>query len=93
MADLVIQKVSRLAKLGLTPEEEGTFQKDLDRLIDFVSALSAVPTEQVQPLINPMTEEIPLRLDLVVQDGSVEEILKNAPSKEQNLFLVPKIVE
>jgi aspartyl/glutamyl-tRNA(Asn/Gln) amidotransferase C subunit len=40
-----------------------------------------------------MTEEIPLRSDLVIQDGSVEEILKNAPSQEQNLFLVPKIVE
>lgn len=88
-----IAKVAKLAKIGLTPTETEMFQKDLTRMLEFVSALSSIPTEGIEPLVNPAFLRNALRSDEVVADGTVEEILSNAPLKDQNMFLVPKIVE
>ena len=90
---VVIEKVAQLAKIGLTPQEVQDLRKDLARMMEFLSTLGKVPTEGVSPLVNPASHANSLRPDVLAIDATATTILQNAPLKEQDMFLVPKIVE
>jgi aspartyl-tRNA(Asn)/glutamyl-tRNA(Gln) amidotransferase subunit C len=91
--ETIVCHVARLAKIGLTEDEKGLFQKDLERMLAFLSALNQLVTDGVEPLRTPAGHVCPLRADEVAQDASVDQILFNAPSQGQNMFLVPTMVE
>ncbi len=88
-----VQKVARLARLGLDDEEMDLLASELDHILDAMQALrqldtSAIPpTAQVIPLRNVMRD------DVARPSWPVEEILLNAPATRAGQFLVPPVLE
>jgi aspartyl-tRNA(Asn)/glutamyl-tRNA(Gln) amidotransferase subunit C len=93
MSDFDVKYVANLARLALTPEEEAKLGAQLQNILGFVEKLKEVDVSQVEatshafPLINVV------RPDETRPGLSNEEALRNAPSKANGLFVVPKIVE
>ncbi|HEX4140122.1 MAG TPA: Asp-tRNA(Asn)/Glu-tRNA(Gln) amidotransferase subunit GatC [Candidatus Methylacidiphilales bacterium] len=84
--------VADLARLRLSPEETATFQKQLSDVLGYVGQLSEVDVSHVSLLGEPDLKN-KLRADELVPCLPVAEALANAPAQENNLFVVPRIIE
>jgi len=84
--------VADLARLRLSPEEIATFQKQLGDVLGYVSQLAEVDVSQVS-LLGEANLKNRLRADEVRPGLSVAEALANAPKQENNLIVVPRMIE
>jgi aspartyl-tRNA(Asn)/glutamyl-tRNA(Gln) amidotransferase subunit C len=67
-------------------------QDDLKKIIGFVEKLSEIDTDNIEPLVYLSEELNVMRDDMEVQNISQENALKNAPKKDSDYILVPKIL-
>jgi len=84
--------VADLARLRLSPDEIATFQKQLGDVLGYVSQLSEVDVSHVS-LLGDEDLKNRLRADEVQPSLSPAEALANAPKQENNLFVVPRMIE
>ena len=84
--------VAALARLSLTPQELETYTSQLNNVLQAFQKLAEVKTTAPETRGAGLTE-MPLREDLGAPPMSPQEVLQNAPAKEQGGFSVPKIVE
>lgn len=88
-----VRRIAHLARIAVAEEDIPHLQGELNAILSWVEQLAAVDVTGVEP----MTSVIPMRMrqrpDLVTEGGSAEEILSNAPAREGNFFVVPKVVE
>lgn len=89
----IVKKISRLSKLKIDPSSEKKMAEELNNILNWVESLQEVDTKKIQPLLSVINEGMPLREDKVIMDDNPEDILKNAPEKKSNFFVVPKVVE
>lgn len=92
-ADLNVGYVAKLARLQLSDEETGLFQKQLGDVLKYVDKLRQADVSRVDvathsvPMFNVFREDEP-------RDWfTAEEALSNAPRQRDHLFIVPKVVE
>ncbi|MER3405113.1 MAG: Asp-tRNA(Asn)/Glu-tRNA(Gln) amidotransferase GatCAB subunit C [Chloroflexota bacterium] len=85
--------VAYLARLGLTEDEVELFREQLSRVLDHFQQLQQLdtaaipPTAQVTALSNIFDEDEPR------PSMAVEDVLLNAPRREENYFRVPAVLE
>ncbi len=84
--------VADLARLKLSAGEIATFQKQLGDVLGYVGQLKEVDVEHVS-LLGDADLKNRLRADDVQPSLPVAEALANAPKQDNNLFVVPKIIE
>src|SRR5476651_1752084 len=84
--------VADLARLRLSPEEIATFQKQLGDVLGYVGQLTEVDVAHVS-LLGEADLKNRLRVDEIKPGLSAAEALANAPKQDNNLFVVPKMVE
>jgi aspartyl-tRNA(Asn)/glutamyl-tRNA(Gln) amidotransferase subunit C len=85
--------VAALGRLALSREEKMKFMGQLDDVLKYMDTLSAVPTDNVEPMAGPVELFTPMRDDTVNPSLLIEEALANAPASDGSSFLVPKIIE
>ncbi len=84
--------VADLARLRLSPEEIATFQKQLTDVLGYVDQLTEVDVSHVS-LLGEADLKNQLRADVLTPSLPVAEALANAPKQENNLFVVPRMIE
>ena len=87
-----VENIAYLARLEITEDEISGFVDNLSRIIDFVDQLEAAPTAHVEPMAHPLRMTQPLRVDAVTEPNRRDEYQANAPSTEDGLYLVPKVI-
>lgn len=85
-------QVAKLARLTISEEDAVVYQEQFEKILNYFQNISTMDTQGVEPLISPITTPAFLREDKVIQDISVDEILKNAPEAKGNLFKVPPVI-
>lgn len=88
-----IDRLAKLAKLKFDTEEMATITPELEKIVLMCEQLKNVDTEGIEPLIYMTNAQSVLRDDIVVQNTTHEEALKNAPKKDSDFFRVPKVIE
>lgn len=88
-----VEHVARLARLGLTPEEKALFEEQLSRILEHAETLKKLNTDKVEPLSHAIALKNVMREDKVEPCKDVQDILANAPLKEDGSFRVPRIIE
>ena len=86
-----VEHVAKLARIKLTDEETVKFTKQLGDIIKYVDQLNEVDTRGVEPMAHPYPLVNVVRKDIVNYKITKEELLKNAPDKEDSFLKVPKI--
>ncbi len=84
--------VADLARLRLSADEISTFQKQLVDVLGYVSQLNEVDVSQVTGPGGAQTKNN-LRADVLAPSLPVPEALANAPRQDNNLFVVPRMIE
>jgi aspartyl-tRNA(Asn)/glutamyl-tRNA(Gln) amidotransferase subunit C len=85
------QHVAKLARLELTEEEQENYTKQLGSILSYIEKLNEVDTTGIEPMAHSVKISNVMREDIVVQDFTRDEMLKNAPCEEDGFFKVPKI--
>jgi len=87
-----VEYLSKLARISLKEEEKIKFEKELEKILEYVSKLNEVNTENVTPSYHVLPIKNVFREDIPDKSTSKEEILKNAPDRDENFFKVPRII-
>ena len=86
-----VEHVAKLARLELTEEEKVKFSKQLGDILEYAQQMNEIDTEGVEPMSHAIPIVNVMREDKVVHEVSREELMANAPLKENGFFRVPKI--
>ncbi len=88
-----VQHIAVLARLRLDEDESAETVEKLSRIVDFVDQLSQAETDDVVPMAHPLNESQRLRADQVTEADDRAHFQRNAPSVDNGLYLVPKVIE
>ena len=70
-----------------------SLSKDLDSILTFVEKLNELDTKEIKTLKSITNKTLEARND-IVDDGKIKnDILKNSPEKNEDFFIVPKVIE
>jgi len=87
-----VAHVAHLARLGLSVEELGRLEGELNHILDQYAILAELPTDHIAPTAQTIELENILRDDVVRPSMPVQDVLRNAPGREDDLFVVPAIL-
>ncbi len=85
-------KIAILSKLEFNDDEIENFRSDLSEILNYMNELNELDTEGINPLFNVLDLDDITRKDEVRDSLKQEEVLKNAPDKDENFIIVPKII-
>lgn len=88
-----VEHVARLARLDLSQEEQERMTSQLDAILGYMDALSALDTSGIEPTTTVIPMVSVMREDVVRPSLDREEALANAPDREDAFFRVPRIIE
>ena len=86
-------KLGKLARISISDDKLNNLSKDLNSILEFVDQLKEIKTDQVDPTSNSLNQKLEIRDDKVDTKNSAEDILENAPEKEMDFFVVPKVID
>jgi aspartyl-tRNA(Asn)/glutamyl-tRNA(Gln) amidotransferase subunit C len=91
--ETTVRRVARLARIAVRDEEVAHLAGELNAILAFVEELSALDVSDVPPMTSLTPMKIPMRDDKVTAGGEPEKVLANAPVREGDFYVVPKVVE
>ena len=91
--DLNIDRIANLARLALTPEEKVKFSAQLADVLTNIEKLKQVDVTGVEPTAHAFPIYNVWADDVAKPGLAVEDVLRNAPEKRDNMIVVPKVVE
>lgn len=88
-----VEYVAHLSRIELEPKELEKLSRQLEDIVSFIDQLKEVGIKDITPTSHILPLENVLRADTPGESLSIEQALKNAPRKEGNFFVVPKVIE
>ena len=87
-----VKKVANLARLELNKDEINNHAEQLEKILGYINQLEKINTDDV-PCTTRAIEVINVfRKDEKKNSDCVEELLEMSPSREDDYFKVPKII-
>ena len=88
-----VKHISKLARISLDEKKADSLSKDLTSIMRFIENLNKLNTDKIEPLTSIINASLNSRKD-DVKDGKIrDQILKNSPEKNEEFFVVPKVIE
>ncbi len=88
-----VDHVAMLARLGLAPDERERMRDQLSSILDHISLLDEIDTESIPPTAQVITLQNVMRQDEVRQSLSVDDVMRNAPNSEDQMFKVNAVLD
>jgi aspartyl-tRNA(Asn)/glutamyl-tRNA(Gln) amidotransferase subunit C len=88
-----VRRIAHLSRIAVQDEEVAHLQSELNAILEFVEELRGVDVEGVEPMTSVMPMQLKKREDEVTDGSIADEIVANAPRREDHFFVVPKVVE
>ena len=93
-----IARLAKLAQLDLSEQQATDTLAKLNDIFALVEQMKAVDTDNVEPLAHPVAVwrddlAMPLRDDHVTEANHRDDYQQPAPSVQDGLYLVPKVIE
>ena len=87
-----VRHVARLARLALPEERIATITGQLESILDYVSHLQSIDTTDVPPTTRAVEVVNVMRADQAQATAVRDELLNQAPQREGDLLVVPRIL-
>jgi len=88
-----IEHVAALAHIELRPEEIDVLSVQLSSVVEHISKLAELDTEDVAPTAQAVSAENVMREDEVRPSWTPEAVLANAPRRRDDLFEVQAVLD
>jgi len=88
-----IKHISKLSRISVDDRKAEKLADDLNSIFNFIEKLNELKTDNVDPLTSVAETNLKLRSDEVKSKNIREQIIKNSPEKNEDYFVVPKVIE
>ncbi len=88
-----VKKVAKLARLGMSEEEVDVFGKQLSVILENIAILREADVSGVSPTSHASRLNSVMREDIPQPSYTPEQLLQNAPAKEDNCLKVRAVLE
>jgi aspartyl-tRNA(Asn)/glutamyl-tRNA(Gln) amidotransferase subunit C len=87
----LVKEIASLARLDLTKEETEIFVSQFKDILDYVSVLNEVDTENVPPAYLHSANKSITREDEIEESVPTKEFLANAPQSKDDHVVIPRV--
>ena len=87
----LVKEIASLARLDLTNEETEMFVSQFKDILESVSILDEVDTENVAPAYLSSANKSVTREDVIEASVPTHEFLSNAPQSKDNYVVIPRV--
>ena len=87
-----ILHIAKLASLKIKEDEIEEYRKNLQDILEFANIINSVDTEHLEETNGTSTNINFLREDEVNNFKDTDQLMKNAPEQENNMFKIPKVI-
>jgi aspartyl-tRNA(Asn)/glutamyl-tRNA(Gln) amidotransferase subunit C len=91
--EATVARIARLARIDVPQAELAPLAGELSHILGWIEQLGEVDTADVAPMTSVVAMRLAWRDDKVTDGGKAEEILANAPARQDDYFVVPRVVE
>lgn len=84
--------IAKLASLNLSDEEIEKYTGDMQEILEFANMINNVNTEGMNETVAANEKCNVFRKDEVVNFENRELLLQNAPSQDEGMFRIPKVI-
>jgi aspartyl-tRNA(Asn)/glutamyl-tRNA(Gln) amidotransferase subunit C len=88
-----VEHIARLARLKLSAKEEKEMTAHLQKILDYFNMLRDINTADVPLTVHVVECPNVFREDVAKPSLPIEEVLQNAPKRDSDFFIVPKVVD
>ena len=88
-----VRRIAHLARIAVADDEVEHLRGEINAVLAFVEQLNEVNVEGVEPMTSVTPMAMKKRADVVTDGGNADAVLRNAPAREGNYYVVPKVVE
>lgn len=88
-----VRRIAHLARIAVADDEIEHLRGELNAILAFVEQLAEVDIDGVEPMTSVTPMRMTLREDVVTDGAGAQDITRNAPIREGDFFLVPKVIE
>ena len=85
-----VKHISKLSRISIDDNKAKKLSDDLNSIFKFIEKLEELDTEKIEPLTSIAETNLKLRKDEIKSKNIREDILKNSPDDNKDLFVVPK---
>lgn len=87
----LVKEIASLARLDLSQEEMEMFVSQFKDILEYVSILNEVETENVPPAYLFSANKSVMREDEIQDSVPTEEFLSNTPRSKDNYVVIPRV--
>jgi len=88
-----VKRIARLARIETSDAEAQATQVQLNSIFDLIATMQAVDTRNIAPMAHAQEVYQRLRDDFVTETDRHAAFQAIAPAVENDLYLVPKVIE
>jgi aspartyl-tRNA(Asn)/glutamyl-tRNA(Gln) amidotransferase subunit C len=87
----IVKEIATLARLDLSQAETELFVSQFKDILDYVSILNQVDTDNVPPAYLSSTTKNQPREDVIEASAPTDEFLANAPQAKDDYVVIPRV--
>ena len=87
----LVKEIASLARLDLTDEETKTFVSQFKDILEYVSILNEVDTNNVPPAYLSSANQSVTREDEIEESVPTKDFLSNVPQSKDDYVLIPRV--
>ena len=87
----LVKKIASLARLDLSKEETELFVSQFRDILDYVSILNEVNTEDIPPAYLSSANQSVTREDEIEASVPTDEFISNAPQSKDGYVVIPRV--
>ncbi len=87
-----VEHIAELAHLEFSSDEKEKLVQEMNQILEYMEQLNKLDTSSIEPLSHVIELKNVFRTDAVKPGLTTADALKNAPSKTDEFFKVPKVI-
>ena len=87
-----IVHIAKLAMLNLTDTEIDKYTQDMQEILNYAEMINQLDTSNIDETIGAAEQKNVFRKDEIVTFENRDILLQNAPTQEEGMFQIPKVM-
>lgn len=87
-----VEHVAKLARLNVSDELADALTGQMNSILSYMEKLNQLDTSDIEPMAHALSLETPYREDVVKPSLANDDALANAPQRDGEFFVVPKVI-
>ncbi len=87
----LVKEIASLARLDLSQEETEMFVSQFKDILDYVSILNEIDTEDILPAYLSSANKSVIREDEIQESVPTQEFLANVPQSKNDYVVIPRV--